>query len=245
MPGPIIVCRNLTKTYPGTPAPAVHAVNLSVFPGEFVCFVGPSGGGKSTVLRLIAGLETPTSGEALYRGQPIRGVTLGVSMVFQSAALLPWLSVRDNVAFGLQMAGRSAAECRAAADRFIQMVGLQSAAERTPRELSGGMRQRAGLARALAMNPVVLLLDEPFSALDPETTQELHAQLLHIWQSMGMTMIMVSHLMEEALELADRVVVFETGRVHTELPVGLSRPRDVDAQEFMTLRHQLAGLMHR
>lgn len=245
MTEPILVCCDLIKAYPGAAGSAVSGVNLIVRPGEFVCFVGPSGCGKSTVLRMIGGLETPTSGQVLYKGQPVRGVTPGLSMVFQSAALLPWLSVRDNVAFGLRRRGLPAVECRARADHFIQMVGLPSAADRTPRELSGGMRQRAGIARALAMEPEILLLDEPFSALDPETTHELHEQLLRSWQTTNTTMIMISHLIDEALELADRIIVFEMGRVHTELPVALSRPRDVDAQEFMTLRHQLAGLMHR
>jgi NitT/TauT family transport system ATP-binding protein len=245
MTEPILVCCDLIKAYPGAAGSAVSGVNLVVRPGEFVCFVGPSGCGKSTILRMIGGLETPTRGQVLYKGQPVRGVTSGLSMVFQSGALLPWLSVRDNVAFGLHMQGLPATECQTRADHFIEMVGLQAAADRTPRELSGGMRQRAGIARALAMEPEILLLDEPFSALDPETTHELHEQLLRIWQTTNTTMIMISHLIDEALELADRIIVFEMGRVHTELLVALPRPRDVDAQEFMTLRHQLAGLMHR
>jgi len=245
MTDPIVVCREVTKVFPGAAGPAVHEVSLSVQASEFVCFVGPSGCGKSTVLRMICGLETPTSGSVLYRGQPVRGVTPGLSMVFQSAALMPWLSVRDNVAFGLEMHNRSEAERKGVVDRFIAMVGLQEAVDRTPRELSGGMRQRVGIARALAMEPEVLLLDEPFSALDPETTDDLHEQLLHIWRTTGTTMIMVSHLMEEALKLADRVVVFELGRVRTELTVALPRPRDVDSSEFIARRHQLDGLIRR
>ena len=244
MTDPIILCQNVTKQFPKVPVPAVRDVNLAVQPGEFVCFVGASGCGKSTTLRMICGLDTPTSGTVLYKGQPVVGITPGLSMVFQSAALLPWLSVRDNVAFGLTMNGRTADQTQKLTDRFIEMVGLQGAVDRTPRELSGGMRQRVGIARALAMEPDVLLLDEPFSALDPETTEELHEELLNIWQTVHTTMVMVSHLVEEALFLADRVIVFGLGRIQTEIPVPLARPRDVDSAEFIALRRQLQGFFH-
>jgi ABC-type nitrate/sulfonate/bicarbonate transport system ATPase subunit len=230
--------------YPLTPAPAVSDINLSIEAGEFVSFIGPSGCGKSTLLRLIVGLETPSSGSIHVKGCRVNGVPSSVSMVFQHPALLPWLSVRDNVAFGLRMRNLPDAQCRRLADHFITLVGLTEAADKIPRELSGGMQQRVGIARALAVGPEILLLDEPFSALDPETTRELHQRLLDLRQTTDATLIMVSHSIDEALKLSDRIVIFARGRVRTEITVSLTRPRDARSNEFVAQRQELDKLFN-
>lgn len=196
-----ITFRAVSKKYPIAGVLAVTDLSLDIYSGEFFCLVGPSGCGKSTVLKLIAGLEKPTSGTV---EKP-----KNIAMVFQSGALLPWLTVTQNVAFGLKMKGGTTR----GVSQYLEMVGLTPLAHRFPRELSGGQRQRVGIARALAVSPEVLLLDEPFSALDAVTTDELHKDLLKIWRDTKITVVMVSHLLEEAALLADRVAVMENGRL--------------------------------
>jgi len=205
---------NVSKSFAGPPV--VDGVSLEVARGEFFALLGPSGCGKSTLLKIIAGLEKADSG-SLEVPRPL-------SMDFQSAALLPWLTVEENVAFGLHALSKSKKDIESSIKKFVNMVGLAPFASKYPRELSGGQRQRAGLARALAIEPHVLLLDEPFSALDPKTTDELHKDLLAIWKETGVTIIMVSHLLEEAVGLADRCILMKKGHVEEQFHVTLPYP---------------------
>ncbi|MBI3495088.1 ATP-binding cassette domain-containing protein [Candidatus Berkelbacteria bacterium] len=227
-----IILKNTSKSYdPKTWA--VQHVNLRVHAGEFFCIVGPSGCGKSTLLKLIANLEEPTEGKIEASNR--------TAMVFQSGALLPWLTARDNVGLGLTMQGLPRERVTRAATRYLAMVGLKPFGSRFPRELSGGQRQRVGIARALAIEPEVLLLDEPFSSLDQMTTEELHRDLLGIWQQNRLTIVMVSHLLDEALLLADRIAIMRQGTMNTIVPVQIGRPRDPHGQPFIT---QLKRLKH-
>ena len=230
----MITLENISKTYAGEHTPALRDVSLTVQDGEFVCLVGPSGCGKSTLLKIIAGLEAPSAGSRSALG------TIG--MVFQSGALLPWLTARENVALGVEGSSgashhnkRSEKEVARLCDEYLAMVGLANFATKYPRELSGGQRQRVGLARALAIAPDVLLLDEPFSALDPKTTHELHEDLLKIWREKMLTIVMVSHLIEEAVSLADRVVLMKDGHIEETFPIDLSYPRREAGLSFHTL----------
>jgi NitT/TauT family transport system ATP-binding protein len=213
---------------------ALRDVSFSVKNGEFACIIGASGGGKSTILKLIAGLETLSSGTIT---KPTR-----VSMVFQDGALLPWLTVFDNVAMGLRAKKESEGKIRLASERYIAMVGLAGMEGKYPRELSGGQRQRVGIARALAVDPEVLLLDEPFSALDPKTTEELHKDVIKIWMETKKTIVMVSHLIEEAVALADQVILIKDCTVGHVFNITLPRPRreneEAFAHEVMQVRRE-------
>ena len=221
----------LGKTYPGEEADTVFRaladVNLTVQPHEFVSLIGPSGCGKTTLLKIIDGLIPYDEGELRVNGQRVHGPGPGRAVVFQNFALLPWLTVRENVAFGLKMRGVAAADRTAAADRLIEMVGLQGFAGRYPSQLSGGMQQRVGLARALAVDPTVLLMDEPFSAVDAQTRTILQDDLLAIWQESPKAVVFVTHAMDEAVFLSDRVVIMGTnpGRIVETVAVDLPRPR--------------------
>ena len=229
----IVILKNLTKTYLGSETPAVSDFNLEVETGEFMCLIGPSGCGKSTILKMIANIENPTSGTIQKAGN--------VSMVFQSGALLPWLTVEDNVAFPIYAKGKNKEKAEDLTDKYIQMVNLGQFKLRYPRELSGGQKQRVGIARALAVEPEVLLLDEPFSALDPVTTDELHETLLKIWKETGKTVIMVSHSMEEAIELADRIAIMKEGKLKKIVDVGLKRPRQEEDKKFLEILENIKG----
>ena len=204
---------------------AVADIDLTVERGEIVALVGTSGCGKSTLLRMVGGLETPSAGTIDLDGRPVAGPRPDVGFVFQEPRLMPWLSVRDNVAFGLGKLSR--AERASLADAALDRVGLAASAEALPRELSGGMAQRVALARALVTRPSVMLFDEPFSALDAFTRMSLQDHLLEIWRDDRPTMLFVTHDIEEALMLADRVVVMlgRPGRIHRDEPVDLTRPR--------------------
>lgn len=227
---------NISKSYPGAAGKlAVKDVNLKVTQGEFFCLVGPSGCGKSTLLKMIAGIEQPTNGNL---GKPAN-----ISMVFQSGALLPWLTAEENAAFGLKMTNTPKHLIKEQASEYLKMVGLSGFNKKYPRELSGGQRQRVGIARALATKPVVLLLDEPFSALDPLTTEELHQDLLKIWQETKITIIMVSHLLEEAILLADRIGVMTEGGIKEVVEVNLLRPRSRRTDTFYNLEDKLYGMI--
>jgi len=203
---------------------ALRGVSLSVAKGEFVCIIGPSGCGKSTVLKLIAGLIEPTAGTVVR--PPV------VSMVFQIGSLFPWLTALENAAMGLTARGVPADVAHRDAMRALDMMGIGAFASKYPRALSGGQRQRVGIARALAVRPDVLLLDEPFSALDARTTHELHEDLLSIWRTTGTTIVMVSHLIEEAVSLAGRVLLMRAGTVEHEYAITLPRPRREQAGAF-------------
>jgi len=213
-------------------------LDLTIDEKEFVAIVGPSGCGKSTLLRIIGGLILPTAGRVLYNGVPQHGVNSECAMVFQSFALFPWFTVRENVELALEAMGVNGRGRRTRAESYIDRVGLGGSEDAYPRELSGGMKQRAGLARALAVEPKVLLMDEPFSALDALTTIALREEVLRIWEDKEFsvqTVIMVTHIIEEAVELADRVVVLSSrpGRIVDDLRIDLPRPRDKRQQPFI------------
>lgn len=208
---------NVSKTYSGNLQPSLNGVNFAVQDGEFFCIVGPSGCGKSTILKIIANLENASSGEAICPDN--------AAMVFQSGALLPWLNVYENVAFGLRAKKIAERKAKEECLKYIEITGLKEFESKYPRDLSGGQRQRVGLARALAINPKVLLLDEPFSALDTGTTEELHKDLIKIWQTTKKTIVMVSHSIEEAVSLAGRIMLMKAGKEEKIYEVKLPYPR--------------------
>src|SRR6185369_5500843 len=225
---------NLSKTYfdpySGREVTAVRDVSLSVDQGEFVAVVGPSGCGKTTILNMIAGFVPQTGGEILLDGKPVAGPGPERGVVFQSFALFPWKTVLDNVGFGPKMRGQSKAECDRIAREYLELAGLAHAAERYPNELSGGMQQRVGVVRALANNPEVLLMDEPFASVDAQTRMTLQEELTRIWEQRRPTILFITHDVAEAVFLADRVIVLSKGgTVLKELAVGLPRPRHWDA----------------
>ena len=199
-------------------------MTFEVAQGEFFCIIGPSGEGKSTILQIVAGLEKESSGTV---AKPEN-----ISMVFQAGALLPWRTVLQNVGLGLETKKLPEAEVRSISMRYIEMMGLKGFEAKYPRDLSGGQRQRVGIARALAVDPAVLLLDEPFSALDPKTTEELHGDILKIWQDTKKTIVMISHLIEEAVSLADRVLLMKNHTVDRIFTITLPRPRRENETEF-------------
>lgn len=205
-------------------------VSLGLSDGEFVCLLGSSGCGKSTILNLLAGFEQPDQGELLIDGRPIFGPGPDRGMVFQQPTLFPWLSVRDNVTFGPRMAGQAAQRYQPDAERYLRLVGLQDYADHFPWQLSGGMRQRAALARAWLPNPEILLMDEPFGALDAQTRLAMQELLTSIWQTTRTTILFVTHDVDEALYLADRVLIMSArpGRIRDELHVPFERPRSIE-----------------
>lgn len=231
-----IVLDKVYKSYPSEPAKwVIKDFSLKVREQEFFCLVGSSGCGKSTILKLIVGIEKPTSGEIITPDT--------ISMVFQSGALFPWLTVEENVAFGLKMRNENKQKIHDLCFKYLKMVNLLHFSEKYPRELSGGQRQRVGIARALAVEPKALLLDEPFSALDTVTTDELHKDLLAIWKETKITIIMVSHLLEEAVLLADRIGVIKDGSLEGIVEVSLSRPRKDSSKDILTDVEKLKKLM--
>jgi NitT/TauT family transport system ATP-binding protein len=240
------VCRSFTHAKGNLRV--LEDVSFPVDEGELVAIVGPSGCGKSTMLRIINGLIPASSGQVLYNGRQVDGINLECALVFQSFALMPWLSVKANIELGLEARGLPPAQREKRASIYIDKVGLDGFEEAYPRELSGGMKQRVGLARALAVEPRVLLMDEPFSALDALTAITLREELLDIWQARDMpvhTILIVTHIIEEAVELADRIIVLSTspGRVVADLKVGLPRPRDRRKEEFNALTDKVFSLI--
>ena len=221
-------------------------INFSMQSGEFVTFVGSSGCGKSTLLRLIAGLDHPSGGRIQVDGSPVEGPGPDRGMVFQKYSLYPWLNAADNVAFGMRLQGMTSADVRDRTAYFLEVVGLRDAATKLPRELSGGMQQRVAIARALATNPSVLLLDEPFGALDLQIRETMQEFLLQLWQRTGLTVLLITHDVEEALVLAQRVHVLapNPGRIIRSLDVTLDKS-DLDqlrlSAEFLQLRRSLSG----
>jgi len=223
----IIAFKDVSRHYKAAKVTAIADVNFEVNDGEFFCLIGPSGCGKSTILRLIGGIEEQSSG--------IIEKPKEVSMVFQSGALLPWMTVEENVSLVNKVKGLSTREIEQQTTKYLQMVDLEAFRFRYPRELSGGQRQRVGIARALAVEPKVLLLDEPFSALDPLTTDEMHEYLLKIWRETGKTIVMVSHSIEEAIFLSDRIAIMKQGSIKEIVEIDLKRPRNDEAKEFLKL----------
>jgi NitT/TauT family transport system ATP-binding protein len=246
-------CIGVNKTYPGKAGAveALRGIDMSCADGEFVCLLGVSGCGKSTLLQLIAGLEKPTSGQIVVNGRELDGPSRDTSIVFQDHGLFPWMTVQRNAEFNLKARGMSAAERRERAREFLEMVGLTGFADRYPHELSGGMRQRVGIARALTTRPKALLMDEPFGALDAETRANLQEELLRIWARQRTTVVFVTHGIDEAVVLADRVIVFSPrpGRISAEVTIDLPRPRDPESRGFIAmaklLRHHLAPTRRR
>jgi NitT/TauT family transport system ATP-binding protein len=222
---------------------ALEDIDLEVRHGEFVVVIGPSGCGKSTLLKLLAGLETPTAGSLLHNGRPITGPDVNRSLIFQQPSLYPWLSARDNVAFGLKLQGMGRGERKRQAEEFLRLVGLRNFAGKHPHELSGGMQQRVAIARALCVGADVLLMDEPFAALDVQTRYQMQSFLLDIWQGSGRTVVFVTHHIDEAVYLADRVIVLTArpGRVLDSMPIDMARPRSVIGEEFDRYRAHFVG----
>ncbi len=246
----LLELKHVSKSFPqakGT-LKVLDDISFDVEEGEVLAIVGPSGCGKSTLLRIINGIVPLTSGQVIYKGRQVDGINLECALVFQSFALLPWLSVKANIEMGLEARGVPLEEREKKAGVYIDKVGLDGFEEAYPRELSGGMKQRVGLARALAVEPRVLLMDEPFSALDALTAITLREELLDIWQSKDMsvhTIVQVTHIIEEAVELADRIIVMASGpgRVVADLKVELPRPRDRRAEPFNAFTDKVFSLI--
>jgi len=243
-----VVCRSVGKTWAaGTPQAyeALRDIDLDIRPGEFVVLLGPSGCGKSTLLYLIAGLKPMTDGEVWSFGDRVETPSPERCLIFQQAALFPWLTVWENVSFGLSIRGASAADRREAARKALQRVGLAQVMNKRPDELSGGMRQRVAVARALAMRPKVLLMDEPFAALDVQTRAKMQSFLQDVWLDSGASVLFVTHHIDEAIALADRVVVFTArpGRIKAIVPIDSPRPRDPFDPESEAMRRRLTDLL--
>lgn len=247
----LIEVDHLYKTYPAADRGdrlVLEDVNFRLIPGEIVAVLGKSGSGKSTFLRLIAGLSEPSQGEVRYRGKPVAGPVRGAGMVFQSFALFPWLTVLGNVELGLEAMNVSREERRKRAEAAIDLIGLDGFELAYPKELSGGMRQRVGFARALVINPDVLLLDEPFSALDVLTAETLRGDLVDLWQDRKIptqSILMVSHNIEESVEMADRILIFSSdpGKIRAEIRVPLPRPRDWNSPGFRHIVDQVYTIL--
>ena len=239
-----LLVKNLSKQFGDKTV--LEDINFSMQSGEFVTFVGSSGCGKSTLLRLIAGLDHPSGGRIQVDGSPVEGPGPDRGMVFQKYSLYPWLNAADNVAFGMRLQGMTSADVRDRTAYFLEVVGLRDAATKLPRELSGGMQQRVAIARALATNPSVLLLDEPFGALDLQNRETMQDFLHKLWQRTGLTVLLITHDVEEALVLAQRVHVLapNPGRIIRSLDVTLDKS-DLDqlrlSAEFLQLRRSLSG----
>jgi len=233
----------------GKPVVALDHISLEVKDQEFAVIVGPSGCGKSSLLRLVAGLIEPTSGSITLDGKGVTGPGKDRGMVFQSYTLFPWLTVRDNVEFGLRIAAKPAEERRRIADHFISEIGLEGFERAYPKQLSGGMMQRVALARALANDPEILLMDEPFGALDSQTRSLMQELLLRIWEHSHKTVLFITHDIDEAILLGDRVHVMTArpGRIKEMIEIDIPRPRSVDlltAPAFITLKRRIMGLIH-
>ncbi len=228
---------------------AVDDVSFAVRENEFTVIVGPSGCGKSSLLYLIAGLYEPTAGTIQMAGKPVDGPGADRGMVFQSFTLFPWLTVRENVAFGLKRKSMPAAQAQPIVDRYLRDVGLLEFADAYPKQLSGGMKQRVALARSMANDPKILLMDEPFGSLDSQTRHVMQELLLNIWEQQHKTVLFVTHDIDEAILLGDRVIVMTArpGRIKRDIPIALPRPRHPDivlAPEFLAIKRQILDLLH-
>lgn len=239
------VSRMFTKEEDEAGTEALHNVSFDVEDGEFICILGPSGCGKTTLLRITAGLETQSSGEIELNGIPITGPDPKRGMVFQQYSLFPWRTVMDNITFGLEMQGIKKVDARKQVEKYIELVGLEQFKNSYPHELSGGMQQRAAIARALANEPEILLMDEPFGALDAQTRNILQDELLKIWEQKHVTFLFVTHSVDEAVFLSDRIVVMTSrpGRIKEIVEVDLPRPRRRTGPEANLLRDHVLKLL--
>ncbi len=247
----VLSVRDLHKTFGtnGASHLALQTMSLDVHRREFICIIGPSGCGKSTLIRIVAGLEDATGGEILIDGHPVSGPGPDRGMVFQGYTLCPWRTVRQNVMFGLEMRGKDRSTAETEARQWLAMVGLEKFETSYPHELSGGMKQRVAIARALANEPRILLMDEPFGALDALTRAKMQSYLLQIWKKVEVTVLFITHDLEEACYLADRIVVMGTnpGRVLEVIENPIPRPRNAEQSllpEFIALKHRLDELIH-
>jgi len=246
-PLPVLSVKHLGKQFSvgGRTVQALQDVNLSIKKGEFVCLIGASGCGKSTLLRILAGFDSPTQGSAEMYGVPIKGPSPERGMVFQDFGLFPWLTVRQNIGFGQYQRHLPKAKLAELCAHYMNMVGLEKFADYYPGQLSGGMKQRVAIARVLANDCEVLLMDEPFGALDALTREKLQQDLLEIWARTKLTVIFVTHAVEEAVLLSDRVVVMTAGpgRIEEDVPLTLQRPRDIVGIEFNQVRRDITQLL--
>lgn len=242
-----ISINNLSKTFEGNDrsVAALQNINLSLSQGEFVCLLGPSGCGKSTLLNAIAGFIQPTSGDIIVNGQPVVGPGPDRGVVFQEYAIFPWMTVARNIAFGLEIKGTGDAEIRERVDALLDTLGLREFRDRFPKDLSGGMRQRVAIARLLAIDSPVMLMDEPFGALDALTRRTLQDELLRIWRKSGKTILFVTHSIEESLYLSSRIVVmtYRPGTIKRNQIVTMAHPRDPAGTEFNELKRELGLLV--
>ena len=249
---PKVVIKDVKKIYDGRNGPvvALNGANLEIRNNEFICVVGPSGCGKSTLLNILAGLLEPTSGEVLVDGKPVEGTSVDRGVVFQQYALFPWLTVKKNVEFGLKLQKKSKEECEEIAMKYIKMVGLEKFTNSYPKELSGGMKQRVAIARAYAVNPSLLLMDEPFGALDAQTRTQLQTELLKTWEEEMKTCFFITHDVEEAILLASRVVVMSArpGRIKEVIDIAIPYPRDQESKmlpRFTELKNYIWNMVYK
>ncbi len=242
-----IECLDVGKTYQGRAGKveALRGISVACAEGEFVCLLGLSGCGKSTLLQMIAGLETPTIGQIIVAGRELDGPSPATAIVFQDHGLFPWMTVQANVEFNMKARKVAKAERRVRAVEMLDLTGLSGFATRYPHELSGGMRQRVGIARALTTRPRALLMDEPFGALDSQTRGHLQTELLDIWARQRTTVLFVTHSIDEAVYLADRILVFtpRPGQLAATIPVDLPRPRDSRSDAFTSFARELRALL--
>jgi NitT/TauT family transport system ATP-binding protein len=247
----ILEVKGLDKEFetPKGKVKALKDINFRTHKREFVCVIGPSGCGKSTLIRILAGLETPSSGQMLLDGKEVHGPGPDRGMVFQGYTLFPWLTVRKNVMFGLQMSGHTREVSEQEALQWIDLVGLSKFADSYPHQLSGGMKQRVAIARALANQPRILLMDEPFGALDAQTRAKMQSYLMEIWKNIDITVLFITHDLDEAIYLADRILVLKAhpGEVQELIEVPVPQPRSPDqllSPEFLATKKRLEELIH-
>ena len=236
-----LVIKGLNKHFENSEKATLNEIDLEIESGEFVCIVGASGCGKSTLLNLVAGLEKPTGGKILLDVEEVNGPGADRTVMFQEHGLFPWLNVIENVKFGMKLAGVPKEEQEKVAMHYLEMVHLQDYKDYPIHQISGGMRQRTALARALTMNSKVLLMDEPFSALDKQTSNRLREELQRVWMETKKTILFITHSVEEAVYLGDRVVALspDTGRIASIITIDIPRPRHVYSPEFVELRHEI------
>lgn len=242
-----ILINNVQKLFktPGGEVIALKDINLTVRQGEFVCLLGPSGCGKSTLLNAVAGFQPPSAGEIVIEGRKILAPGPDRGMVFQEYALFPWMTVGQNIAFGLEIQKKPKAEIELTVNQLLDLLHLKDFRDRFPKDLSGGMRQRVAIARVLALDSPIMLMDEPFGALDALTRRNLQDELLRIWEKLGKTILFVTHSIEESIYLADRIVVmtYRPGTVKRDQIVDMPRPRDPSSAAFNDLKRELGRLV--